>query len=226
MVKVRNAIILAAGRGSRLQELTDKTPKPLLLYHGKPIIEYLIEYLLALKIKDIYVVTGYLGEQFDYLKDKVKLIHNHDWQEGNNITSIAAALPVLGNSLIINGDVIMTENVLQTSYPSSLTYVEKNAYVDEWIVNVDHDDNIKSFDKEGKNKTGYYQREITFITNEIATQLEKEISSFDRQEYQEYLMLHIAHKYQVPFKIKIIKSGIVFDLDYKDEYLKHAKKKA
>lgn len=58
------AIILAAGRGERMRPLTDTTPKPLLLAHGKPLIEWHIEALARAGIRDIVINCAWLEEQF------------------------------------------------------------------------------------------------------------------------------------------------------------------
>ena len=61
-----NAIIIAAGMGTRLRPLTLSTPKPLIKVFGKPMIERNVEFLLEKGIKEIVIVTGYLGEQFSF----------------------------------------------------------------------------------------------------------------------------------------------------------------
>lgn len=56
------AIILAAGKGTRLKPLTDTTPKPLLLLKGKPILEHIIN-SLPRSIDELIIVVGYKGDQ-------------------------------------------------------------------------------------------------------------------------------------------------------------------
>lgn len=56
------AVILAAGRGKRMEKLTAQTPKPLLKIGGRPILEYLISNL-PLEINEIVLVIGYLGDK-------------------------------------------------------------------------------------------------------------------------------------------------------------------
>lgn len=58
------ALILAAGLGERMRPLTDSTPKPLLVAGGKPLIEWHIEKLAAIGIREIVVNTSWLAEQF------------------------------------------------------------------------------------------------------------------------------------------------------------------
>lgn len=61
MLRTMQAVILAAGRGSRLSPLTDTAPKPLIPVAGKPILKQLIESLPD-EIDEIIIVTGYKGE--------------------------------------------------------------------------------------------------------------------------------------------------------------------
>ncbi|HET7127355.1 MAG TPA: nucleotidyltransferase family protein [Lysobacter sp.] len=58
------ALIFAAGLGERMRPLTDTTPKPLLLAGGKPLIEWHVEKLAAIGIREIVVNTSWLAEQF------------------------------------------------------------------------------------------------------------------------------------------------------------------
>lgn len=56
------AVILAGGRGTRLRPLTDVRPKPMIEFHGKPFLEYLVEMLRAQGFERILLLLGYLPE--------------------------------------------------------------------------------------------------------------------------------------------------------------------
>ena len=58
------AIIMAAGKGSRLSELTQGNPKPFIELHGKKLIEYNLEAVQKIGVKEIILVTGYKEEAF------------------------------------------------------------------------------------------------------------------------------------------------------------------
>jgi len=56
------AVVLAAGKGTRMRELTNELPKPMLHVQGKPILEHIVEGVIAAGIRDIFIVTGWHAE--------------------------------------------------------------------------------------------------------------------------------------------------------------------
>lgn len=64
------AVILAAGKGTRMRELTQEVPKPMLPVHGKPILEHIITGIHTAGVREIFIVTGYCAEAIeDHFKD-------------------------------------------------------------------------------------------------------------------------------------------------------------
>lgn len=72
-MELKQAVILAGGRGERLKPFTDKNPKPMVPVLGKPFLEHLVLLLKDNGIKEIVILTGYLGEKIkDYFGDGSK----------------------------------------------------------------------------------------------------------------------------------------------------------
>ena len=87
--RVKRAVFIAAGFGSRLVPITFNTPKPLVRVNGTRIIDTLLDAVTAAGIPEIVIVRGYLGEQFDQLLYKypnIKFVENPVYNEANNIT--------------------------------------------------------------------------------------------------------------------------------------------
>lgn len=59
------AVILAAGKGTRMRDLTNEVPKPMLKVQGKPILEHILEGILAAGIRDVFIVTGFRAETIE-----------------------------------------------------------------------------------------------------------------------------------------------------------------
>ncbi len=71
--EIKQAVILAGGRGMRLRPLTDNTPKPMLLMNGKPFLEYLLEMLKGNGIEEVVLLVGYLPTKIqEYFGDGSK----------------------------------------------------------------------------------------------------------------------------------------------------------
>lgn len=107
-----NAVILAAGRGMRMVPINLENPKALVEVKGKALIEHQIEQLHAVGVNEIYIIVGFLKENFEYLIDKydVKLIVNMDYDKKNNLASLAKAADFIGNTYIVPCDLWCVEN--------------------------------------------------------------------------------------------------------------------
>lgn len=83
------AIILAAGRGSRMRNLTEESPKCLVELHGRPLLHWQLAALRAAGIDEIALVTGYRSELLSL--PGIRTFHNPRWAETNMVSSLACA---------------------------------------------------------------------------------------------------------------------------------------
>lgn len=116
-MQINSALILCAGLGKRLNPITLKTPKPLLLINNKTILEKCINLIIKLGIKKIYLNTFYLGEQIsNFIKSKNFPINILIIDDGKDILNTGGGiLNMINNSsdndyLIFNPDTLWSEN--------------------------------------------------------------------------------------------------------------------
>lgn len=138
--KVKRAVFIAAGFGTRLVPITFNTPKPLVRVHGERIIDGLIDACLEAGIEEIYIVRGYLADQFDLLLKKypmLKFLENTEYNEANNIASAFVAKDLLSNAYVLEADVLLNNHKLLHKYHYSSNFLGvKQAYSDDWCVSV------------------------------------------------------------------------------------------
>ena len=142
MHKASRAIIMAAGRGERMHPLTEQIPKPLIRVGGKRMIDTVIEALHANGIHEIYVVVGYLKEQFEQLTEEfpgVTLIENPYYDTCNNIASLYVARDHLEDCMILDGDqIIFRPSVLAPEFErSGYNAVWTDGETTEWLMTVE-----------------------------------------------------------------------------------------
>lgn len=115
----KRAVFVAAGFGSRMVPVTLNTPKPLVRVNGKRIIDGLLDACLAAGIDEIYIVRGYLAEQFDQLLYKYPMIHfleNPAYNDANNISSAVCARYLLQNAYVFEADLVISNPSIVTKY--------------------------------------------------------------------------------------------------------------
>lgn len=136
----KRAIFIAAGFGSRLVPITLNTPKPLVRVHGVRIIDHLIDACLGAGINEIYIVRGYLADQFDQLLYKypmIKFLENPDYNKANNISSTLVARYILSNAYVFEADLLLYNPKIITKYhyTSNFLAIKKDS-TNDWCFKV------------------------------------------------------------------------------------------
>lgn len=117
----KKAVILAAGRGDRLQRLTVERPKSMVPVAGRPVIEYVLTSLARAGIEEVIIVLGYRGEQVQaHLGDgarfglEISYAWNAEYTRGN-ASSLWAALPLTRGEpfLLVMADHLCSASLFQ-----------------------------------------------------------------------------------------------------------------
>ncbi len=169
------AVILAAGRGTRMGKLSEKTPKPLLEINGKPKLAYTIEQLPD-KITEVIFVIGYLGEQIrnyfgnEYANKKINYIEqtNLNGTGGAVMTTKSKIdtkfLVLMGDDLYLKTDLekMLNYDFAALAYKTddvsnyAISKIDKDGFLIE-VVETPHNE------KEGNANTGAYMLSPSFF---------------------------------------------------------------
>lgn len=228
MNKVKRAIILAAGKGTRLRPITFETPKALIKVNGKRIIDTIIDGLYNNGINEIYVVVGYLKEKFYELKDtypNINFIENKYYDISNNISSLYVARNYLENCIIMDADqIIYNDSILFPEFDQSgysCTKVEN--YTNEWILKISKEGTILSCNRTG-GETGWRLYSISRWNKEDGKKLKKYLEyEFETKNNKNIYWDDVAlFCYPKDFKLKAYKinKGDMVEIDTVEELSK------
>ena len=140
--RVKRAVIMAAGFGSRMVPVTLDRPKPMVKVNGVRIIDTLLDALVSVGIKDITLVRGYKKEKFDEITDKypfIKFVDNDVYDKTNNISSAMAALEHIDECYLCEADLYISNPDIISKYQYSSNILGSfSIETDDWSYKLDN----------------------------------------------------------------------------------------
>ncbi|HQA86371.1 MAG TPA: aminotransferase class I/II-fold pyridoxal phosphate-dependent enzyme [Bacteroidales bacterium] len=230
------AIILAAGMGKRLGELTENNTKCMVSINGVRLIDRMLAQLVKLQLSRIIIVIGYEGQKLknhiaNHYDDKVKIeyINNPIYDKTNNIYSLALAKHHLceDDTILLESDLIFEDEILEmlVNHPyNDLALVAKyETWMDGTMVCIDADGSIINFvPKEAfqfNNIDEYYKTvNIYKFSKEFSTHfyvpfLDAYCKVMGNNEYYEQVLRVLSHLRNSPLKALPIADKKWYEID-------------
>lgn len=216
--RVKRAIFLAAGFGSRLVPITLNTPKPLVLVKGKKIIETLLDACVEAEIEEIIIVTGYLSEQFEILLKKypnIKFIKNDIYNEANNISSAHLVRDLFSKAYVLESDLYLYNKNLIRKYEYKSNFLgQKVDVTDDWCFEVKN--GIITKQKQGGYDC-YQMYGISYYSEEYKEQIAKDLdevfkSPGGKEKYWEQVILDVC-KNHYKIYLRECQKGDIIEID-------------
>jgi len=229
------AIILAAGMGKRLRDLTKNNTKCMIKVNGVTLIERMLKQLDDLDLNQIVIVVGYQGQKLmDYIsslsiKTKVVFVSNDIYDRTNNIYSLYLAKNYLleDDTLLLESDLIFEDRALKIlvndPYPSLALIAKYESWMDGTVVTIDENNNIKNFlgkkqfkfedAKEYYKTVNIYKFSKEFSLSYYVPFLEAYSKALGNNEYYEQVLKVITLLEKPEIKTSVLKNVHWYEID-------------
>ena len=229
------AIILAAGMGKRLKELTNDVTKCMVKINDVTMIERMLSQLDNLNLNKIIIVIGYKGNKLkDFIKTlnvntPIDFVENKIYDKTNNIYSLFLAKDYLLNedSLILESDLIFENGILEDlvndSYPNLALVAKFESWMDGTVVTIDNQNNIMNFLSKNQfsfeNIPNYYKTvniykfSKDFSNHYYVPFLEAYIQALGTNEYYEQVLKVISNLDESHIKVKKLVNKNWYEID-------------
>ncbi len=239
MDRQNSAIILAAGRGSRLKELSLENPKPMTIVHNDTIVEHLIKALIASNIRKIIIVIGYMAEKLrKHINQKFIgqadfiYVTNEIFDSTNNIYSLWLAKKHMTDGFYlfeadVYCDISVISQLVECDDPDIMLIDKYLPQMDGTVVSLDEygrvlkmflkKDQIDQFDYKDKYKTiNFYSISSEFAKSYFLPKLEEHIQGKDvSSSYEQIIKKAVDEGYT--FKGLVPSDGKWWEIDTKDD---------
>lgn len=189
--RAKRAIFLAAGMGTRMRPLTINTPKPMVRVHGKRIIETILEAVTKAGITEIWIVRGYLGEEFDLLKKKypqISFVENEVYDGTGTISSVYRVRNLLENAYVLESDLVINNPSVIKKYHWRSDYLgTKISETDDWYLRTDNEGTIIDIGVNAQGDNLYKLAGISYWNSEDGKMLRIDIENAYNSENGEKL---------------------------------------
>lgn len=217
---------MAAGLGKRMRPVTLDTPKPLIKVNGVRMIDTVIQGLHANGISEIYIVVGYLKEQFESLSKEYKgvtLVENPFFDVYNNISSLYVVREHLEDAIILDGDqIIYNDSILTSKFEKSgynAVWTEKGT--DEWLMQVERG-KVVSCSRTGGTK-GWQLYSVSRWTAKDGIKLKKHLEEeFEKKDNRQIYWDDVAmfcHFEDYDLGIMPMQEGDIVEIDSLEELI-------
>ncbi len=206
MADQRTAVLLAAGRGTRLKGMTTRLPKCMVPVRNRTILDRALESLTVAGIERLVVVTGHEHRILqNYLKEltssvRLEFVHSHNYATTNNIVSLLCARDCIdGDFLLFESDLLFKPHVLTELRNGSVALLSPLAdWMDGTVTTLDDDGNIDRMylktdhrpDRPLYKTVNIYAIAADDWRNTLLPDLEMAVNSGDTNSYYERVIAH------------------------------------